>query len=144
MEKHYTISKKRAGADYGSDHEVLIAKFRLKLKKVEKITRSFTYGLNKIPYDYTVEVMNRFKGLELVDRVPEDLWMGDHNIVQEVVTKTTPKKNRCKKEKWLSEVALQIAEGRREAKSRGESERYAQLNADFQRITRRDKKTFLN
>ena len=88
--------------------------------------------------------MNRFKGLELVDRVPEDLWMGDHNIVQEVVTKTTPKKNRCKKEKWLSEVALQIAEGRREAKSRGESERYAQLNADFQRITRRDKKTFLN
>ena len=75
MEKHYTISKKRAGADYGSDHEVLIAKFRLKLKKVWRTTRSFRYDLNQIPYDYTVEMTNRFKGLYLVDRVPEELWM---------------------------------------------------------------------
>ena len=71
------------GADCGSDHELLIAKFRLKLKKVEKITRSFRYELNQIPYDYTVAVMNKFKGLDLVDRVPEDLWMEDHYIVQE-------------------------------------------------------------
>ena len=114
------------------------------MKKVEKITRPFRYELNKIPYDYTVEVMNRFKGLDLVDRVPEDLWMEDHNTVQEVVTKTIPKKNKCKKAKRASEEALQIAEGRKEAKSKGERERYTQLNADFQRITRRDKKTFLN
>ena len=77
--------------------------------------------------------MNRFKGLELVDRVPEDLWMGDHNIVQEVVTKTTPKKNKCKKAKWLSEEALHIAEKRRQVKGKGEKERYSHLNAEFQR-----------
>ena len=75
MEKRYTISKKQAGADYGSDHEVLIAKFRLKLKKVWRTTRSFRYDLNQIPYDYTVEMTNRLKGLYLVDRVPEELWM---------------------------------------------------------------------
>ena len=110
-------TKTRLGADCGSDHELLIAKFRLILKKVGKATRSFRYDLNQIPYDYTVEVMNRFKGLDLIDRVPEELWMGLRNIVQEVVTKTVPKKKKCKKAKWLSEDALQIAEKRREVKT---------------------------
>ena len=88
-------AKTRPGANYGSDHELLIAKFRLKLKKVGKTTRPFRYDLNKIPYDYTVEVRNRFKGLDLIDRVPEELWMEVHDIVQEAVTKTTPKKEKC-------------------------------------------------
>ena len=89
----------------GSDHE-LIAKFRLKLKKVWKTTRPFRYDLNQIPYDYTVEVTNRFKGLDLIDRVPEELWTEVHDIVQEAVIKTIPKKKKCKKAKWLSEEAL--------------------------------------
>ena len=94
---------------------------------------------NKIPYDYTVEVRNRFKGLDLIDRVPEELWTEVHDIVQEAVIKTIPKKNKCKKAKWLSEEALQIAEERREAKGKGEKERYIHLNVEFQRIARRDK-----
>ena len=95
MEKLYTVSKKkkRLGADCGSDHELLIAKFRLKLNKVEKTTRLFIYDLNQIPYDYTVEVRNRFKGLDLIDRVPDELWMEVHDIVQEAVIKTIPKKD---------------------------------------------------
>ena len=112
MEKPYTVNKRRPGADCGSDHELLIAKFRLKLKKVGKTTRPFRYDLNQIPYDYTVEVTNRFKGLDLIDRVPEELWMGVHDTVQQAVIKTIPKKNKCKKAKWLSEEALQIAEKR--------------------------------
>ena len=84
------------------------------MKKVGKTTRTFRYDLNQIPYDYTVEVMNRFKGLDLVDRVPEELWTEVHNIVPEAVTKTIPKKKKCKKAKWLSEETLQIAEKRRE------------------------------
>ena len=91
----------RPGADCGSDHQILIAKFRLKLKKGGKTTRPFRYDLNQIPYDYSVEMMNRFKGLDLVDRVPEELWMEVHNIVQEVVIKTIPKKNKCKKSKMV-------------------------------------------
>ena len=109
---------KKPGVDCGSDHELLIAKFRLKLKKVEKTTRPFRYDLNQIPYDYTVKVMNRFKGLDLVDRVPEELWTEVHNIVQEAVTKTIPKKKNYKKAKRLYKEALQIAEKRREAKSK--------------------------
>ena len=93
------------GADCGSDHELLIAKFRLKLKNVRKTTRPFRYDLNQIPYDYTMDVTNRFKGLDLIDRVPEELWTDIHNIVQEVVTKTILKKNKCKA-KWLSEEGL--------------------------------------
>ena len=81
MEKLYTVNKKRPGADCGSDHELLIAKFRLKLKKVGKTTRAFRYDLNQIPYDYTVKVINRFKGLDLRDRVPEEIWMEVHNFV---------------------------------------------------------------
>ena len=110
-------AKTRPGADCGSYHELLIAKFRHKLKKVGKTTRPFRYDLNQIPFDYTVEVTNRFKGLDLVDRVPEELWMEVCNIVQEVVTKTISKKKKCKKAKWLSE-ALQIAEKRREMRGK--------------------------
>ncbi|XP_055407795.1 craniofacial development protein 2-like [Bubalus kerabau] len=135
-------AKTRPGADYGSDHELLIAKFRLKLKKVGKTTRPFRYDLNQIPYN-TVEVRNRFKGLDLVDRVPDGLWTKVRDIVQETGIKTIPKKKKCKKAKWLSEEALQIAVKRREAKSKGEKERYTHLNAQFQGIVRRDKKAFL-
>ena len=114
------------------------------MKTVGKTTRPFKYDLNQIPYDYTVEVTNRLKGLDLVERVPEELWTEVHNIVQEGVTKTTPKKKKCKKAKWLPEEALQIAEKRRDAKGKGEKERYTHLNAEFQRIARRDKKAFLS
>ena len=133
-------AKTRPGADGGSDHGQLIAKFRLELKKVGKANRPFSYDPNQIPYNYTVEVTNRFKGLDLLDRVPEKLWTEVHDIVQEAVIKTIPKKKKCKKEKWLSEEALQIAEKRRETKGRGEKKRYTHLNAEFQRIARRDKK----
>ena len=92
--------------------------------------------LNQIPYDYTVEVTNRFKGLDLIDRVPEELWTEVCDIVQEAVIKTIPKEKKCKKAKWLSEEALQIAMKRREAKGKGEKERYTHLNAEFQRIAR--------
>ena len=144
MEKLYTVSKTRLGADCGSDHELLITKFRLKLKKVGKTTRPFRYDLNQIPYDYTVEVRNRFKGLDLIDKVPEELWLEVRDTVQEVVIKTIPKgKKKRKKAKWLSEEALQIVEKRREAKGKGEKERYIHLNAEFQRRARRVKKVFL-
>ena len=113
------------------DHEPLIAKFRLKLKKVGKTTRPSRYDLNQIPYDYTMEVRNRFKGPDLIDRVPGELWMEVHYIVQETGIKTIAKKKKCKKAKWLSEEALQIAEKRREARSKGEKERYTHLNAEF-------------
>ena len=102
-------AKTRPGADCGSDHELLIAKFRLKLKKVEKTTRPFMYDLSQILYDYTVEVRNRFKGLDLIDRVPDELWTEIHDIVQETGIKTIPMEKKRKKAKWLSEEALQIA-----------------------------------
>ena len=137
-------AKTRRGVDCGSDHELLIAKFTLKLKKVGKTTRPFRYDLNQTPYDYTVEVTNRFKGLDLIDRVPDELWTEVRDIVQETGIKTIPKKTKCKKAKWLSQEALQIAVKRREAKSKGEKESYIHLNAKFQRIARRDKKAFLS
>ena len=118
MEKLYTVRKTRPGADCGSDHELLIAKFRLKLKKVGKTTRPFIYDLNQIPYNYTVEVTDRFKGLDLTDRGPDKLQMEVCDIVQETGIKTTPKKKKCKKAKWLSEDALQIAEKRSEKQRR--------------------------
>ena len=115
-----------------------------KLKKLVKTTRQFRYDLNQIPYDYTVEVRNRFKGLDLIGRVPDELWMEVHDIVQEAVIKTIPKKKKCQKAKWLPEEALQIAVKRKEVKSKGEKERFTHLNAEFRRIARRDKKAFLS
>ena len=144
MEKLYRVSKNKTGSHCGSDHELLIAKFRHKLKKVGKTTRPFRYDLNQIPYNYTVEVRNRFKGFDLIDSVPNVLWTEVHDIVQETGIKTIPMEKKCKKAKWLSEEALQIAVKRREAKSKGEKERYNYLNAEFQRIARRDKKAFLS
>ena len=114
------------------------------MKKVEKTARPFRYDLNQIPHDYTVEVRNRFKGLDLIDRVPDELWNEVRNIVQETGIKTIPMEKKCKKAKWLSGEALQIAVKRREAKSKGEKERYKHLNAEFQRIARRDKKAFFS
>ena len=114
------------------------------MKKVGKTTRPFRYDLNQTPYDYTEEVRNRFKGLDLIDRVPNDLWTEVHDIVQETGIKTIPTEKKCKKAKWLSGEALQIAVKRREVKSKGEKERYKHLNAEVQRIARRDKKVFLS
>ena len=135
-------AKRRPGADCGSDYEFIIAKFRLTLKKVEKTIRPFRYDLNQIPYDYTVEVKNRFEGLDLILWVCDKLWTEVCDIVQETGIKTIPMENRCKKAKWLSGEALQIAVKRREVKRKGEKERYKHLNAEFQRIARRDKKAF--
>ena len=141
----YSQKKTRLEADCGSDHELLlIAKFRLKLKKVGKTTRPFRCDLNQIPYDYPVEVRNRFRGLDLIDRVSDELWMEVRDIVQETGIKTIPMEKKCKKAKWLSEEALQIVEKRREVKNKGEKEKYKHLNAEFQRIARRDKKAFLS
>ena len=114
------------------------------MKKIRKTTRPFRYDLNQIQYDYTVEVTNRYKGLDLIDRVPDKLWTEVHDIVQKAMIKTIPKKKKCKRAKWLSEEALQIAEKRKEAKGKGEKERYTPLNAEFQRRAMRDKKAFLS
>ena len=108
------------------------------MKKVGKTTRLFRYDLNQIPCDYTVELTNRLKGLDVIDRVPEELWTEVRDIVQETVVKTIPKKKKRKKAKRLSEKVLQIAEKGREAKGKGEKQRY--LNAEFQRIARRVRK----
>ena len=116
--------------------QIMNSLFRLKLKNVGKTSKPFMYDLNQIPNDYTVKVTNRFKGLDLIDRVPEELWLEVHDIVPEAVIKTIPKKKKCKKAKWLSQEALKIAVKRREAKGKGEKERYTHLNADFQRIAR--------
>ena len=114
------------------------------MKKVRKTSTPFRYDLNQIPYDYTVEVRNRFKGLDLIDRVPDELWNEVCDIVQETGIKNIPMEKKCKNAKWLSGEALQIAVKRREAKSKGEKERYKHLNAEFHRIARRDKKAFFS
>ena len=108
------------GVDCGSDHELFLAKFRHKLKKVAKTTRPFRDDLNQIPYNYRVEVTNRFKGFYLIDRVPDELRTEVCDIAQETEIKTIPRKKKCKKAKWLSEEALQIAVKRREAESKRE------------------------
>ena len=136
-------AKTRLGADCGSDHELLIAKFRLKLKKVET-ARPFRYDLNQIPNDYAVEVRNRFKGLDLINRLPDEVWTEVHDTIHKRGIKTIPMEKKCKKAKWLSGEALQIAVKRREVKSKGEKERYKHLNAEFQRIARRDKKAVVH
>ena len=114
------------------------------MKKVWKTTRPFRHDLNQIPYDYTVKVRNRLKGLDHIDRVPDGLWMEVRDILQETGIKTIPMEKKCKKARWLSEEALQIALKRREVKSKREKERYSHWNAEFQRIVRRDKKGFLS
>ena len=114
------------------------------MKKVGETTRPFRYDINQIPYDYTVEVRNRFRGLDMINRVPDELWMEVHDIVQETGIKTIPMEKKCKKAKWLSEEALQIAVKRRKVKSKGEKERCKHVNAVFQRIAKRDKKAFLS
>ena len=114
------------------------------MNNLGKTTRPFRYNLNHIPYDYTVEVRNRFKGLDLIDRVPDELWTEVHDNVQETGIKNIPMEKKCTKAKWLSEESLQIAVKRREAKSKGEKERYKHLNAEFQRLAKRDKKAFLS
>ena len=114
------------------------------MKKVGKSARPFRYDLNQIPYDYTVELRYRFKGLDLLDRVHDELWMEVCDIVQETGIKTIPMERKCKKAKWLSGEALQIAVKRREAKNKGEKERCKHLNAEFQRLARRDKKAFFS
>ena len=114
------------------------------MKKVGKTTRLFRYDLNPIPYDYTVDVRNRYKGLDLIDRVPDELWTEVRDIAQETRIKTIHMEKKCKKAKWLSGEPLQIAVKRREAKSKGEKKRYKHLNAEFQRIVRRDKKAFFS
>ena len=105
--------------------------------------RPFRYDLNQIPFDYIVEVRNRFKGLDLIDRVPDELGTEVRDIVQETGIKTIPMEKKCNKGKWLSGEALQIAVKRRDVKSKGKEEKYKHLNAEFQRIVRRDKKAFL-
>ena len=114
------------------------------MKKVRETTRPFRYDLNQIPYDYTVEVRNRFKGLDLIDKVPDELWMEIRDTVQETGMETIPMEKKCKKAKQLPGEALQIAVKKREVKSKGEKKRYKHLNAEFQRIARRDKKAFLS
>ena len=116
-------AKTRPAVDCGSDHELLIAKFRLKFKKVGKTTRSFRYDLNQISDDYTVEVRNRFKGLDLIDRVPDELWM-EVTLYRRQWSRPSPRKRNIEKAKWLSEEALQIAENIKEAKGKGGKETY--------------------
>ena len=137
MEKLYTVSKNKTRSWLWLRAWTPYCQVRLKLKKVGKTTRTFRYDLNQTPYNYTVEVRNRFKGLDLIDRVPDELWLEVRDIVLETGIKTIPKKMKCKKAKWLSEEALQIAV-KREVKSKGEKESYTHLNVEFQRIARRD------
>ena len=143
MEKLYTVSKNKTGRTVAKIINSLLPNSD-KLKKVEKTTRPFRYDLNQIPYNYTVEVTNRFKGLDLTDRVPEELWMEVHDLYKRQGSRPSPRKKKGKKAKWLSEEALQIAGTRREVKGKGEKERHTYLNAEFQRIARRDKKAFLS
>ena len=144
MKKVYIVSKTRLGAASSTAHELLIAKFRFKSKKVGKTTRPFRYDVNPIPYDYAVEVRNRFKGLHLTDRVPHKLWTEVRDIVQETGIQIISIEKKCQKAKGLFGEALQIVVKRREAKSTEEKERYKHLNAEFQRIARRDNKAFLS
>ena len=134
-------AKTRLGADCGLDHELFIAKFRLKLKKVEKTTRPIRYDLNQILYDYTVEVRNRFKGLDLIECLMNYGWRF-MTLYRRQESRPSPRKRNAKKQNDCLRRPLQIAVKRREAKSKGEKERYTHLNAEFQRIARRDKKAF--
>ena len=137
-------AKTRPRTDCGSDHDLLIAKFRLKLKKVGKTMRPFRYDLNQILYEWIYSENDRFKGLDLIEKMHEELCMEFCNTIQEAMTKTISKKKKCKRAKWLSWGGLKIAEKRRDVKGKGERERYTQLNTEFQSIARIGKKAFLN
>ena len=145
MDKLYTVSKNKTGfwSDCGSDHELLIAKFGLNLKKVGETTRPFRYDLNQIPYNYTVEVTNRFKGLDLIECL-KNYGQRFVTLYRRQWSRWSPRKINAKKAKWLSEEALQIAEKRKDITGKGEKERYTHLNVEFQRLARRDKKAFLS
>ena len=136
-------AKTRAGADCGSDHELLIAKFRLKLKKVEKTFRPFSYNPKQIPYNYTVEVRNRFKGLDLIDRGPDELWTEVHDIVWEAGIKNILQKKKYKKINSCLRRPYKLVRKKRSERQRRKTERYTHQNAEFQRIARRGKKAFL-
>ena len=136
------LAKTILGADCSSDNELLIAKFTLKLKKVGKTTIPFRYDLNQILYEYTVKMRNRFKGLDLIECLMNYGWR--FMTLYRRKGSTVPKKKKCKKAKWFSEEALQIAVKRREAKDRGEKERHTHFNAEFRRIARREKKAFFS
>jgi len=129
MEKFYTVSKNKIRSWLWHRLWTPYCQIQTEIEESRENTRPFRYDLNQIPYDYTVEVTNRFKGLDLIDRMPEELWTGVSDIVQEAVIKTIPKEKKCKKAKWLSEETLQIAVNRREVKVKGEKERYTHLNA---------------
>ena len=144
MEMFYTVRKNKTTSDCGLDHELLIAKFRLKLKKVEKTTRPFRDDLNQTPYNYTVEVRNRVRGLHLINRGPEELWTEVCDIVQEAVIKTIPKKRRAKRQNGCLRRPYKQIRKAEEAKGKGDKERYTHLNAEFQRLARGDKKAFLS
>ena len=137
-------AKTKPGADWGSDNELLIAKFRLKLKKVGKTARSFKYDIIQIPNDYTVEVTNRFMGFFLVDGVCEELWIKVCNIVQEAVNKTIPSQKKMQEGKVVVWGDSTNSWGKKRRKRQRKSKRYIQLDAEFQRRARTDKKAFLN
>ncbi|KAA3669964.1 uncharacterized protein DEA37_0012425 [Paragonimus westermani] len=138
------IAKTRPGADCGSDHELLIAKFRLKLKTTNKVVRPVKYNLSNIPYEYTVKVQNRFDGLNLFDRVPDELWTEIRDIIKDEAKKNIPKNKTQKKAKWLTVSTLKIADERRNAKVKGDKENFSRLNAMFQREARNDKEIYMN
>ena len=144
MEKLYTVSKNKTGSWLWLRSWTPYCQIQASMKKVGKTTSPFRYDISQSLYNYTEKVTNRFKGLDLIDRVPEELWTEVHDIVQEAVIETVSKKKKYKKIKWLSEVVFQIAWKRREAKSKGEKERYTHQNAEFQRIAGRGKKAFLS
>ena len=139
MEKLYTVNKNKIGSWLWLRSWTPYCQIHTEIEESGENHWTIQVDLNQIPYDYTVEVRNRFKGLDLIDRVSDELWTEVRDIVQETGIKTIPMEKKCKKAKWLSGEALQIAVKRREAKSKGEKERYKHLNAEFQRIARRDK-----
>ena len=144
MQKLYTVSKNKTRSWLWLRSWAPYCQIQTQIEETGKTTRQLRYDLNQIPYDYTVEVRNRFKGLDLIVTVPDELWTEVHDIVQETGIKTIPMEKKSKKAKWLSGEALQIAVKRREAKSKGEKQKYKHLIAEFQRISRRDKKAFLS
>ena len=138
------IAKTRPDADCGSDHELLIAEIKIKLKKTGKIIRSTRYDPTNVSHEYTVMVKSRFDGLDLVSRMPEELWTEIRDIIKDEAIKNIPRSKKQKKAKWLSTEALKVAEERRKAKSNGDEIKFSQLDAEFQRIARRDKEKHMS